>query len=104
MSVTREVKERELRQGEDESIAYTLTTTPWGSTPTAIAVKAYDVTNSTRVDVSTAVLSGVVSTSGDVITLPLLQSLTAGKTYRLEVKFVSGGNTFEAYAVVVAEK
>jgi len=103
MTVSREVKESKLLQGADEKIAYQLTTTPWGSTPTSVSVKCYDVTTGARTDVSSTNLSGSATVAGDVITCPTLQSLTAGSWYRLEIQFVSGGNTWEAYAIIHAE-
>lgn len=103
MTISREVKESKLLQGADEKIAYQLTTTPWGSTPTSVAVKCYDITTGARTDVTSANLSGSASVNGDIITCPVLQSLTAGNWYRLEIQFVSGGNTWEAYAVIQAE-
>lgn len=101
---TREVKEGKQPQGVDESVAYTLTTTPWGSTPTSVAVTAYDITAGAHTDVSTTVLTGSASTVGDVITTPKVGGLTAGNVYRIEVKFTVSGNTFEAYFVIGAEQ
>lgn len=103
MAVSREIKESPLLQGADEIIAYQLITTPWGSTPSSVEVKCFDVTAGAREDVTSTNLSGSASVNGDTITCPLLQTLTAGKTYRLEIKFVISGNTFEAYAVIKAE-
>jgi len=103
MNISRQVQEGRLSQGVDEAIAYNITSTPWGSSPTSIAVVAYDVTLGGRTDVSVTVLVGVASAVGDVITLPRLQSLTADKTYRIEVKFVCSGNTFEAFFYVESE-
>ena len=85
MSETRVVQESPLEQGIDEQITYNLTTTPWGSSPTAVTVKAYDITDGAYADVTSTVLSGEASVSGDVITLPSLESLTAGKRYRVEI-------------------
>jgi len=99
----RAVKERDITQGVDEEIVYTLTTTPWGSSPTDVSVKAYDVENSHE-DVTSTVLSGSSSITGDVITLPTLKSLVANKTYRIEVKFTSGGNVFEPWFEVRGER
>lgn len=103
-TIIREVKEGKLHQGEDEFIAYQITTTPWASTPVVTGVKCYDVTaGGTRNDVSPTTLSGTSSTLGDVITLPLLGQLTAGRLYRVEVTFTSGGNTFELFFYVIGE-
>ena len=104
MPVSREVKEGVQLQGKDEIIAYELTTTPWGSSPTSVVVTLWDVTAATWTDVSATMLSGAASVNGDVITTPLVTGLTAGNIYRLEVKFTTGGNTLEAYAVIQAEK
>lgn len=92
-----------LKQGTDESIVYSITTTSWGSSPTNVIVKGYDVSTGGRDDVSTNILSGSASVSGDVITLPVIQSLLANKTYRIEIKFTSGGNTFEPYLLIQSE-
>lgn len=103
MPYTRAVKEGPLVQGEDEEIAYNITTTPWGSSPTSPAVKAYDVDNDYN-DVSSTVLSGSPSVVGDVITTPVVKALTAGITYRIEVEFTCAGNVFECYLVIKGER
>lgn len=99
----REVVEGRLVQGVDEQITYTVTTTPWGSIPGSIAVKAYDASND-LLDVSSTVLSGTASAVGDVITTPLVKALTEGHVYRVEVKFTSGNNVFECWFEVQAER
>lgn len=99
----REVIQGAQLQGADEKIAYRLTTTPWGSTPSSVVVKCYDITTGARTDVTSTNLSGSASVDGDVITCPILQTLTAGNTYRMEIQFVSGGNTWECFVVVRAE-
>ena len=99
----RQTKERDIVQGVDEEIVFTLTTTPWGSTPIGVSVKAYDM-DVPWTDVSATVLSGSPSVTDDVITLPILKSLTEGKRYRIEVKFTAGGNVFEPWFEVEAER
>lgn len=92
------------RQGADETIVYALTTTPWGSSPTSVEVKVFDVTNGFG-DVTSAVMpTGAPSVSGDIITLPALTALTALHLYRIEVKFTSSGNVFEAFGEIRAER
>lgn len=104
--MSREVREGRQAQSANEKIAYTLTTTPWASTPTVTALSAYDITGPRQYDpvTSTVFPTGSSSVAGDVITLPLLQALTAGHVYRVVVQFTSGGNTFEAYFDVQAER
>ena len=102
MAVSREIVEGTQRQGSDEQVYYNLTTTPWGSDPSSVAVKAYSLPDLT--DVTETVLSGAASVTGDVITLPVCKSLTAGTTYRIEVKFTCSSNVFEAYALILAER
>lgn len=100
MAINRAVKESPISQGADEQIAYTLTTTPWGSTPTSVACTIYTAAGT---NVSSTNLSGVVGVVGDVITTPIVTGLTAGTTYRLEIKFTSSGNVFEPYCIIVCE-
>jgi len=71
----RGVKETDLVQGEEEEILYSITTTPWGSNPFNVVVKAYDESNDLQ-DVTATVLDGVPSVTGDVITIPTVKSLT----------------------------
>jgi len=104
MTISREVREGQLLQGADEKIVYQLTTTPWGSAPTSIVVKAWDVTGGDEDgrDLHSASQERRVQ-AGTLVTCPVMQSLTAGKLYRLEIQFVTGGNTLEAYAIIQAE-
>ncbi len=100
----REIAEGPQPQGVDEIIVYTLTTTPWGSSPSASAVVVFDVTDGARSDVTSTVMpTGSPSEAGDIITLPALKLLTAGKQYRVEILFTAGGNVFEAFGIVNAE-
>jgi hypothetical protein len=94
------ITESPLTQGEDEQIAYTLTTTPWGSSPSDVSVV---LKNSSGTDVSATYLSGSASVAGDVITTPVVKSLVAGTQYRLEIKFTVSGNIFEAFGFIDAE-
>lgn len=105
MTDRREVREGRQVQGCDESIVYTLTTTPWGSNPGSLAVAVYEVgANGTRTDVTATVMpSGSASAVGDVISLPALTGLEAGVLYRVEVQFSCSGNVFEAYAYITGE-
>ncbi|KRT76719.1 MAG: hypothetical protein XU14_C0033G0017 [Armatimonadetes bacterium CSP1-3] len=101
---TREVTQGLQKQGVDEEIAYKLTTTPWGASPTSVSAKVYSIAaDGARTDTTSTNMSGTPGVSGDVITLPLLKSLVANTLYRIEVKFTSGGNVFEAYAYVKGE-
>lgn len=102
--MNRDVVEGIQSQGVDESIAYTITTTNWGSSPSSVAVAAYKVLANSLETVTSTVLSGSASVTGDIITLPKLQTLTAGYRYRLEVKFTCSGNIFECFVNVDAEE
>lgn len=99
----RAVNEGRQLQGVDEKITYTITTTPWGTSPSSVVVVAKDVTNANVVVTSTVFPSGAASVSGDVITLAPLLTLTSGHLYRIEVKFTSGVNIFETFFEVQAE-
>ena len=91
-----------VAQGVDEEIVYTITTTNWGSDPSGVSVVAKDTSNSDA-DVTSTVLSGSASVSGDVITLPTVKSLTVRHRYRIETLFTVGSSKCEAYFLVDAE-
>jgi len=103
MTEAREAVEGMRYQGKDESIPYSITTTPWGSSPASISVTAWDVSAGAYTDVTATVIPGSASAVGDVITLPNLLSLTQGHKYRIEVKFTCSGKIFECYFYVWAE-
>ena len=95
----RRIVESPLYQGVDEQIAYTLTTTNWGSDPSSQSDVIKDKDGE---DQSATCLSGSSSVSGDVITTRTVKSLTAGEVYRLEIKFTVSGNIMEAYVFIRA--
>jgi len=105
MRYVRRIKEV-IYQGKDESVAYTLDVTPWGDTPTALAVVLYEINPVTGVktDVSVAKLTGAPVAVGNDITTPRVAALDVGAEYRLEIKFVISGNTFEAWAETYGEE
>jgi len=103
--MNREVKQNQVRQGRDEALPYTLTTTPWGSDPTNPICTLYDVTNDDAwVDVTKDKLAGEPSIEGDVITTPLVYSLVSARKYRLEIRFTTDGNTWEPFVEITAER
>ena len=98
----REISQGTQYQGENETIVYTITTTNWAASPTTPSMVVKN--NSTGADVtSTIAPSGSITASGDVITLKPLTAMTAGTTYRVEVQFTVGSNTFEVYFFVLCE-
>ena len=100
MAEIREVVQGVQMQGGDEQIVYTIDTANWGGTPTSPAVEVKDG-DGTNVK-STVMPTGSPSVASDIITLPILKLLTAGVTYRVEVKFTTGGNVLECYFKVLA--
>jgi hypothetical protein len=101
MTTKREILESPLEQGTDESIIYSLTTTPWGSTPSDVAVKVFSLSGNVKTDVTTTVMpTNTPTVLGDVISLSPLKLLTAGIVYRVEIKFTCSSNIFETYAYI----
>lgn len=99
-----EVVEGIQEQTSDEKVAYSITTTPWGSTPSSISVVAYDENTNTNVT-TTVYPTNSPSAVGDVITLSLLRALTKGHSYRIEILFTdSTSNTWEAIFCVKCVK
>ena len=103
----REFKESPFTQGSDEQIAYKVTVpTSWGTaTLSSITCTLYEDPDGDNTDVSSTKTSGTASATGQVITTKVVKSLTAGKKYRLEVKFTtSESNILEAYAFIYAQR
>lgn len=100
MANIRGVAEGTQYQGADEELAYSVTTTNWGSSPTNVAVKAYD--EHTGTDVTTTVFpTNSPSVAADVITLSPLKALTLGNSYRIDVKFTdSDSDIWELFFIV----
>lgn len=94
------IKDSPIYQGEDEQLVYTLTTTPWGSSPSSPAVTIKDAAGTA---VTANFTSGSASISGDVITLPTILNLIADIEYRLEVRFTISGNVEEAWSELWGE-
>ena len=107
-SSIRRAQQGQLVQGSGEEIAYALTTTPWGSNPNTVVVTVYDVTaargDENWTDVTSATTSGSGNTVGDVITTPLIKSLTRGHLYRVEIAFRTGAQRFVAWLEIRAER
>jgi hypothetical protein len=95
------IKESPLYQGVDEQIAYTLTTTPWGSNPSSPVLVLKDSGGN---DVTATYTTGSTTVSGDVITTKTVRNLIAGQIYRLEIKFTIGGSVLEAWAELHAQE
>ena len=97
---TRKAEESPIYQGEDESIAYVFNWAAIG-TPTSPTVVIKD---NNLVDLSTTLLSGSASISGNTIITPLVTGLTSGVMYRLECKVTISGSVYEAYCDIIAEE
>jgi hypothetical protein len=84
------VKEQPALQTPNERLIYTITTTPWQSSPTSPVFTAYDLWQD-RKDVTTTVFPSTShSVSGDVITSDLLRALTVDHEYEIHCKFTVG--------------
>lgn len=103
MASSREIRQGLQYQGEDEEIVYTITTTAWGSSPSAVSVAVKDERAGFADVTSTVMPTGSPTVAGDVITLPTMKALTRGRTYRVEVRFTSGANVLEPYFRVLCE-
>ena len=74
-----------LRVGE--GAYYQLNTNNYGGSPTSVTVTVYDTSNN-NADVTSTVLTGSASVSGDVISLPKILSGTA-RHLRVVVQFTN---------------
>jgi hypothetical protein len=103
MKSSREVIEGIQEQGINESISYSIDSTNWGGTPTSPDFDVFDEEDYTT-SLKTALAPGTASISTKYVVLPHLGSLVDGVIYRVFFSFVSGGNTFEGYFRVKAER
>jgi hypothetical protein len=103
MTVHREVIESPMEQGLEEVISYSLDTTPWGGAPSAPECTVYDVTDRDRIDITEDVMPTnepvVDEDDPNTIILSPLRDIEE-KKYRVEVKWTSSGNVFEAYCII----
>lgn len=108
MTVKREVIEGPQLHGADETLVYTITTTPWASSPSVVGTDAkifsYNVDTHVYTDVTSTNMTGTLSASSDILTLPAINGLTAGVRYRVEVKFTASGNVYEPYFWIYAQR
>lgn len=93
-----QIKHSPITQSAKESIPYRLDTAPWGGSPTDPEVRIYYG----GADVSDDNLSGSVTVDDDYIVAPLVELLIAGRNYRLEFEFTSGGARLLAFTTIKA--
>lgn len=96
----RYARESPITQGEDESIAYFVDTTPWGGSPSSPTV----VLKQDGVDVSTTHLTGSATIDVNKVIYPFLHSLVDGVKYRLELLYTYNNNEVEFVCEVWGEE
>jgi hypothetical protein len=97
----RSFKESPVRMGADEVRTFSFDCSTWGAYSSG---EANVIKDSKGVDQSATLLSGSPSVATNTITTSKVTGLTAGETYRLEIKWVSSsGETFEALLIIKAE-
>lgn len=101
----RRFKESPWPQGEDENIAYSFSTAPWGGSLTKLPTNPSAVIkDEDGEDVSDECLEGSCLVDGIDIITPFVYGLTKDQEYRLEVLFDVGDNTYEVYGIIKAEE
>jgi len=98
----REVLEGLIYQGEDESISYTLDVSAIGN-PSSPSVVVKDVDGDSVVT-ATVMPVNSPTVNGATVQLSPLTLLTAGRLYRVEVKYTVAGNVLESYFYVQAQE
>ncbi len=98
-----EVAEGLRFQSSDETRIYTITTTNVVSSPATPTAVVYDEADESNVT-SVVMPSGSNTAAGDVITLKPITALTQNHTYRVEVKWVVGSQTYERYLRICCER
>ena len=95
-----DVREGVKTQRQDETLAYAITTTPWGTSPGSVTCELWDITTTLEVDVSSTKLTSSTSVTGDVITTKKVTDLVKDHRYRLDVSFVANGNTWVVPVII----
>lgn len=88
-------------QGEDEEIPYSVNTASWTGYDSGADAVLKDADGE---DVSATHMPGAASEAGGVITTPAVIDLEQDALYRLEILWVKGVATFEAWCEIVGEE
>ncbi|MAF24332.1 hypothetical protein CL634_01915 [bacterium] len=97
------------RQAPSEQIEYTVAMAPWVTTVHASAPVAPSILKVVDIEDPDTDVSGTVVAAGSLtiatasITLPLIKSLTLGKTYRVHVNFGDGTSKYEAIFLIACK-
>ena len=95
---SREIVESPWGIGEDEIWGKPIDTTTWGGSPTNPVCELKEILpDGTFVDIAL----GAAATSGNYVLPPPISGLTAGKKYRFECRFQTGGETLEAFGYIL---
>ena len=103
MGSPREASNSPVYQGEDEEIAYEFEFENWG-TPVG-ATQWNTLKDESGTDHTATNVTGAPAIIGTTIVTGVVDALTAGVKYRLEVGAeFDDGNTYEAYTWIIAEE
>lgn len=102
MSTKRIANESPVYQGANESIAYEIDFTNWG-TPSSPSVEIF-LSSALTTDLADTLLTGSASVAGDTVTTPAVHSLTAGTAYVLRCTATVDGNTVSATCRIVCDE
>lgn len=98
MSNQLELKESPAYLSTAHEITYSTDTSSYGGSPSGITVTATNL--STGKDVTSYVLTGSASLSGDVITWPVISGLIKGQQYAIDIAFTCSGQTHKDRLVI----
>lgn len=96
-----EIIESPIRQQAADEIIYMIETISDMTTKTPVATTA--TRESTNADATSSVLLGTLTTNGTKLLLPRLGPLVAGEIYRINSRFMVGGNVVNVFFRVIAE-
>lgn len=107
-TILRKAKGNSRVEGKDEKLPYWFNAARWGNggAPSNVVVTAYEYNAPPAIgaDVTATVVDATpAAINGTIITVPLIQNLTPGNDYRIEVLWESSGATFEMWFVIKAE-
>lgn len=99
---SREVLDGLQFQGVDESVLYSVDTLPWGGSPTGVSHDVFDEEDYAT-SLKSLLMPGSPTVATNVINLPALSGLSAGKIYRVFIDFTIAGSGLQGYFRVQGE-
>jgi hypothetical protein len=103
MTYIREMPGSPYPIGIDEEVQFSINFANWGGDPSSPSTKLYDI-HDEFTDVSSTMLSGSASESGDIVTTPTIKLLEENVSYMMITQVTISGQKMSCYGILEAER